>query len=322
MPSSPGPEIFLGDLVRVARRVAHDTGQVRRAAELLGLAGSVTAGPATVPTTGATAEAVGEGATAPDPAAIPSADSSAVAPDAWLDRPVRSVRTVIDAPAARPAEEFLAGMDVLPAPPLDEVDPPPPEPLFQPRWERALIAGALARPGAGGAVDLDEVVRRMAEQRPIASLPRRQRPSLRQGAHVLLDTGRAMLAFFDDRRRLAATLRRVVGTDRTTVSRFVGTPLRGAGTGAVEDWAPFTPTPGKPVVLLSDLGVAPSPDRAGVEEWLAFVARMGEVGCPVVAFAPYPAARVPAALTTAVNVVFWDGSTGPGHVAREARRRR
>jgi hypothetical protein len=321
MPLSQRPEIFLGDLVRVVGRVAHDAGEVHRAAVLLGLAGSIESGP-----TGPVAATIpgGPGAGAPQgaPGPGPVAEQASTPVAERSPRPLRSVRVIVDAPAARPAADFLAGRDVLPAPPLEESDPPAPAPLFRPRWERALVAAAISVAAPGGAVDLDEVVRRMARARPITRLPLRQRPSLRQGAHVLIDTGKAMLAFFDDRRLLAANLRRVVGTDRTTVARFVGTPARGAGSGAAADWAPFVPAPGRPVVLVSDLGVAPSPDRAGADEWLAFAAGMADAGCRVVAISPYPASRVPPALAAAVTGVVWDASTGPGQVARASRRHR
>jgi hypothetical protein len=196
----------------------------------------------------------------------------------------------------------------------------PPAPLFVPRWERAIVSAAVAVPEQSGPVDVREVVRRLARAEAITLLPRQRRPSLRAGAHVLVDVGRGMLPFTADRVQLLKALRRVVGADRTPMARFVGTPSRGCGGSRRDRWKPFEPAPGRPVVLATDLGIARTSDAASQDEWLVFLRRMQAAGCRVTAFIPYPPVRVPSPLARFVTIVFWDRATSPGQVARIARR--
>ena len=314
----PRPEVFLGDLVRAMRRLGLDEqDEVDRAAVFLQLAVVRGPGPAVLETpSGGRGAAVGETVVAEASAAEPAGAGAApalAAPEAVPSR--MRITSTGDSPAPH---AFLAGTLAL-GPPSEGRELPVPAPLFHPRWERALVSAAAASPERTGAVDVAKVVRRLARVEPVDVLPRRVRASLRLGAHVLIDVGNGMVPFVGDRHRLVETLRRVVGADRTPVLRFVGTPDT-AGRGPRDRWARFEPTPGRPVILISDLGAAPSPDRASTARWVAFANRMREAGCRVVAFSPYPARRVPA-LAGRMLVVFWDGQTFPGSVARRARER-
>ncbi len=260
MPGLP-PEIFLGDLVRVAGSPDPVvSGDVGRAARALGLATPHEL----AATTGAAVDArmteIGLGPGLPEPEGA-LAQQPALTGEAPATGYVPSRRTVHPAPIAPSAQLFLSGVDALASPPAD-ADPPPPPPLFVPRWERALISTAVATREATGTVDVPAVVRRLAAGEALTSVPRRSRPSLRSGAHVLLDVGVGMLPFTADRTALVASLRRFIGRDRTTVDRFVGTPLHGVGSGPRNRRRRFEPTPGRPVVLVSDLGVAGAPDAS------------------------------------------------------------
>ncbi len=317
MPGLP-PEIFLGDLVRVAGSPDPVvSGDVGRAARALGLATPHEL----AATTGAAVDArmteIGLGPGLPEPEGA-LAQQPALTGEAPATGYVPSRRTVHPAPIAPSAQLFLSGVDALASPPAD-ADPPPPPPLFVPRWERALISTAVATREATGTVDVPAVVRRLAAGEALTSVPRRSRPSLRSGAHVLLDVGVGMLPFTADRTALVASLRRFIGRDRTTVDRFVGTPLHGVGSGPRNRRRRFEPTPGRPVVLVSDLGVAGAPDAADPAEWLAFLSSMRERGCRTIAFMPYPASRLAPAVGQRLSPVFWDRSTSPGRVARQVR---
>lgn len=185
--------------------------------------------------------------------------------------------------------------------------------LFTPRWARGILTIALeTRRVDDGPIDVDEAVRQAASGRSITELPRLPWPTNRFGAQVLLDMGPGMLPFRGDQSQLQAFVSRLVGRDRTTVLRFAGCPSRGVGVGSRTSWRGYEPPRrGRPVVVVSDLGVAPtdSTDSAPVDEWLAFSADLRRAGCLLVAFVPYPTGRVPAELRRSIAVVPWDRST-------------
>jgi hypothetical protein len=200
--------------------------------------------------------------------------------------------------------------------------PPVLEPLFLPRWTRAILSGSLSREGKGG-LDLETLVKDVSQGRPILSLPRRTAPTLARGAQVLLDRGERMLPFTADQAWLAEQIRTVAGRETVEVLSFDGLPGRGAGPGSRRLWKPYpehgAPRHGATVAVLTDLGLgAPAVgSRSGdPEEWLALAERLARSGSPLVAFVPYGPALWPAELRRAMVLVHWDRRTSAGDVRR------
>ena len=320
------PENGLADLARAARRLGANEDERALIAAMLSLASPAThaglsrqpdqlgvgpaiGGPRITPIE---PETPGEGPTGADLAAR-SDERSALVPSVLRRRP---------APPSPPVEELVNGYDALPEPPAPDQVAEIPDQLFAARWARAIIAGAASVAEPFGETDVPEVVRRIALGRVVERLPRRSRPSLHRGAHVLVDAGEGMAPFRHDCQQLVPDVESVVGRERTIVRRFIGTPGRGAGTGFRSSWQPYEPQRGVPVLIVSDLGIAPVAGAASAAEWLELARGARAVGARLAAIVPYPAERVPRELRAVLHVVTWDRATTPSSVAREIGRRR
>ena len=76
--------------------------------------------------------------------------------------------------------------------------------------------------------------------------------------------GESMQPFALDQQILRDALLRVVGRDRVEVALFDGCPLRSFGLGPRDEWHEYEPpTPGTPVVVVTDLGIVRAVDTMG-----------------------------------------------------------
>ena len=195
---------------------------------------------------------------------------------------------------------------------------PPPRPLLTPRTSRGIVGAALSTHDDHGPVDIAAIVERLGRGEPFDELPRQRWPTLRHGAQVLLDGGAGMSPYAADAEALLAELRRHFGHERLSVARFTGCPTRAAGLGPRRRWGRWRPPrPGMPIALISDLGIARPPlsgDAAPAGEWLRFAAEASHARCPLVAFVPYRASRVPAPLRRAMAIVEWSERTSASRV--------
>jgi hypothetical protein len=298
----PAPEILLGDLARAAVRLEPGNARtVEAIASMLGLdhrrpTRAVSRAEhrderraASAGTTSAATEPTGE--RPPDLDALP------------LLRQIRRRR----APPSTPWSQ------AAPLPPVGErhlYGRLPYEPLFEPRWTRELLYAAIGTDVPSEELDVEAAVERVASGRPLEELPRRRRRSATFGVQLLVDGGVGMEPFRRDCVAAAAALRRVVGRTRVSTLHFEATLRGGVGAepfGARSAYAP--PESGTPVLLLSDLGMVPVPDRPPADEWIELAGRLARRGSALVAFVPYPADRWPVRLARAVALVQWDRVT-------------
>jgi hypothetical protein len=116
-----------------------------------------------------------------------------------------------------------------------------------------------------------------------------------------------MAPFEHDVEYLVARLTRVVGA-AVSVRLFENAPLI-AGTGPRRKWTAYEPpTPGTPVVVFTDLGIAyPTPNV--VDDWLVFSRLLRRAACPLVALVPWPKQRHPRRLSAEFPTIVWDRST-------------
>lgn len=188
------------------------------------------------------------------------------------------------------------------------------EPLFAPETIRALLSTALATPNGEGDIDLELIIERITHQRPITTLPRMRFSTMRLGIQLLIDRGEGMLPFSADQELLCEAIHEVVGRDRVETLYFDDCPLdkmyEHDRYGKVFAYAP--PTPGTPVVMLTDLGLACRHSmRCGAPEaeWLKFAKLVSGAECPLLALTPYGPARTPSRLRDAMYVLLWDRVT-------------
>ena len=192
-------------------------------------------------------------------------------------------------------------------------------PLFAPGTTRALLSTALATPNGEGDIDLEVIIERITRQRPITTLPRMRLSTMRLGIQLLIDRGEGMLPFSADQELLYEAIHEVVGWDRVETLYFDDSPLHkmyeGDRYGKTLGYAP--PTPGTPVVVLTDLGLAGRRSTrfgATETEWLKFAKLVRGAECPLLALTPYGPVRTPRRLRDAMYVLLWDRVTNVSRV--------
>jgi hypothetical protein len=200
-------------------------------------------------------------------------------------------------------------------------------PLLPSKRARAILTGFLAMPGEGE-VDVDALTERVAKGHPLFTIPRRLRPTLGRGVHLLVDRSDAMMPFLGDIAMLSKDLACVAGLGQR-VESFAASPLRGCGIGSRRRWSPFgeanPPLPGSRVICITDLGLggaAVGQQAADPEEWIAFAATVRRLGCSPGAIVPYEPERWPKSVRRAMDLLFWDPATRASDALRDLLKRR
>ena len=210
-----------------------------------------------------------------------------------------------------PLPVWLAAVAPLPRP--VKAATLPPEPLLDPRQERALHGGLAASLLPEGDIDIDRLATVMAGGHWPRELPRRLQWSTRHGLQVLVDEGPGMAPFRQDVARTLARLSALLPDDRVTRLSFVGSPARGCrlrGRRGLRPWR--APEAGSSVLVLSDLAIAQAEPFSACgtdDEWLRFAAQARAAGVQLRTLVPYPASRWPAALAVPLHPVVWDRRT-------------
>jgi hypothetical protein len=342
---SRGP-VHAGDVLRAAGALGvSDPREVRALVRAMGLPGPAP-DQAGTPDPGA-----GSGPPRTDPLPLAGPRRPAGPPAAPLPRPARAADTA-------PGRERAASDGVLPAwcgsllsfpapdapPRAEPASPPPdtplfrpartavevaPEPPWNPRTEQAILLAVAATEAAGREVDRRRLIE-LALRRPAGPLtgarlrvPYRSRPTTRAGLHVLLDRGPSMRPFRHDHQWLARLARRVVPPDQLRVWDFrlrQGVSADGGRTWRATD---ACLPPGKPVLLVSDLGHLRPPGggrhQASPAEWLAFLRRLRRAGHTVTCLTPFGPQSYPPAVRQAVPLVPLDRRTSVWSARAEVR---
>jgi hypothetical protein len=220
-------------------------------------------------------------------------------------------------PAGAPPWE--ASTRVMEAPPKSRAEPPESAPILATRVRRAILAGAASTLAPEGAPDVRAILRTIGHGHPLLHLPRRQRPTLRRGAQLLIDEWLGMAPFAADARGVAVHLRRLISSDRLRVLRFLGSPLGRMRwpEGKPRPWSP--PPRGTPVLVLSDFGLGGpllDPARADLRQWLSFARMARDAGCPLVGLIPCEPARWPRELASRITLLHWSERLTAGLVRR------
>ncbi|HEX8869192.1 MAG TPA: hypothetical protein VF821_26265 [Lentzea sp.] len=304
-------QVWLGDLLRAIAAGA----EPRRAALALGL----------VPESAGVAE--------PEPVAVDDSPSAATPvagvaprePAGNVDAPASASREVPMLPELR--REPAGTTDWAPGPSLalpGADQSPEPTPLLTPRTTAAVLHALLATLTDDGPPDVEAIRDLWARGKPIRTLPRHPRPSLRFGVQVLVDVGEAMELFARDQHDLVSRIRSVAGVETTSVAYFADVPTRGCGPRGRRTWSSYAPpSRGSRVLLLSDFGVggpAFHDRRSTPAEWRAFITSVRRAGCTPVGLVPYPPSRWPAWLSAAMPVLLWDRATTAGRASTAVRR--
>jgi hypothetical protein len=275
-------------------------------------------------------------------------------------RPVRVTRTP-ETPVVQTPSDAEAIPLVLESPRTQTVAPPqvsdahprviaqeslaplPHEPLFFPRWTRAILSNALATTSPDGPIDVARVIEHVTRREPLRALPRLPEPTLRRGVQLLMDQGEAMNPYKRDQQELFKRMTQVVGRDKVQALTFRGFPLPQMDGAAQNGWGTFPitldssvgdllfdangmrrgeyypPPSGTVVALFTDLGIGQpvlSYENASPQLWNDFARQVHRAGCPLVVFVPYALSRIPLELTGLFRVVPWDRKTTANQIRR------
>lgn len=209
-------------------------------------------------------------------------------------------------------ETWIPEVEPLPRQEDGPIVTPPLIPLFMPQWTRGILSAAFSTLADEGQLDIERVTELLARGENVERLPTLPALTLGRGVQLLLDKSQAMMPFIRDQAWVLREIRNVVGTNKVEVLRFIGSPLRGAGSG-LRPWPAYQPPlPGVQVVLLSDLGIRQpmlAADWADEEEWADFARVVRHAQCPLMALVPYKSARWPRAVSRLMTIVPWDRVT-------------
>ncbi len=210
--------------------------------------------------------------------------------------------------------EWLTITPLIPVPDIasDPFSEPLP-PLFAPNWNRALISRATARLSPSEELDLDSVFNQIVCAEPITSVPHLSFLSHLQGVQLLVDTGEAMEPFRGDVRKLIYDIYGTVGRDRIELLQFQGCPLWGVTTHPLSEYQTYyPPAAGKPVLILSDLGIGGhqvSTTRADIATWCEFASLLSRATTSATVILPHSEDRWPSEIPSNIQLVTWDRTT-------------
>jgi hypothetical protein len=323
MKRSGRSEAWLGDLLTICSELHPGASEVELIAQMLRL--DTTAASRTT--------AAGESEPPPPPSQLlPPEPPPAIPGDTPLGQP-RHDAAGGSAPLSRKARLAPAAADTGPLePPSWSNKTPPmlppltsptkasePAPILAARVRRAILAAAASTLAQEGVPDLRAILRTIGHGRPITHLPRRQRPTLRRGAQLLIDKWLGMAPFAADASGIALYLGSLISSDRLRVLSFVGSPL-GPMRWPDKKQRPWSPPPrGTPVFILSDFGLGGPPLDASHTDlwtWVRFAKKVRAAGCPVVGLIPCEPARWPRELASCVTLLHWSERLTAGAVRR------
>ena len=323
--------VFLGDLIRALTTLGHDQPALRRLiARQLGLHGMTLPTTTSMPGVYSHDHApVSAPAGEREPRSQAPAEPRKPPPGLLPSFPPSGARLAIDidvqpSEAEPHAPSWIRQVELPPR--RQQQYRPAPAPIIPSIQTRGVIAAAVSIRREEGPVDVERVIEHLTSIRPLVRLPRMPVPTLRSGCQLLLDRAESMAPFADDVAGLADAVESIVGREQTEILDFIGCPTRGVRPAMAERperWR--RPPTGKPLIILSDLGIGGpmlSTDRAALDEWEAFAEAAEAARCPAVVLVPFHPARWPRRLADRLLLVHWDRSTtagtlrrgiGPGH---------
>jgi hypothetical protein len=302
--------ISRGDMLRLFAYVGDDEQERQRAAALLGFVwhSAVTASPLPPRPMAPPSATIQPATTPPSRVSEPESDWDHLPNEIWLSelkKPFPSGSRSQWYAQTQPLE-FDTAPDRLPRLVA--------EPLLAPMSQRVMLLAMLATFVSGHNVDLRRLIDRIAVRTPLRKIPHLRKRSVRRGVQLLLDVGERMQPFFDDQIQLIEYLTPLMPEGRIQVVRCHGAPPARPFAG---EYLP--PSPGTPILLVSDLGRgggALSPFGARADVWIDFARHMEALGCHVLVLAPVSQDKIGPKLREFLHIVTWDRTLTEGQFRR------
>ncbi|WP_205215850.1 formylglycine-generating enzyme family protein [Azospirillum brasilense] len=189
----------------------------------------------------------------------------------------------------------------------------PPWPSLCPR-NRLLprLRAGMTERIAGRAIDLDAVVRRIANAQLPDPLPRRRQRRWGASIQVIDDRSRHLTPFWQDQDEVCQWLSRLFPVGTFSRARWLPgseEPIRYTAHGIDTSYQP--PPAGSLVLVLGDLGCLDRRGPRAIRRWLDFGRRLRAAGCVPVALTPCAPDRWPAGLRAVWRLVPWEHGAPP-----------
>ncbi|MEF8731813.1 MAG: hypothetical protein V5B40_07850 [Candidatus Accumulibacter meliphilus] len=243
-----------------------------------------------------------------------------------IDLPAQTLKSTLNAVAAPPAIDTAEAPSWLTGD-YQRLDPapgvsPPRRTLIPAETARGVFTAALATLRRGDRLDVDQLVRRVVEGRLPPRLPRQHSATLARGCQLLLDFSDSMLPWWEDLRELARQLVGVLGEDRVAVFDFDSTPEKAGrwlpGKDAEQDWQPWQPEPGRPILAATDFGIQGLPPRSRPDAgWPKLIKDCRAPGCPLIVLVPWSPEYWPTTLGPDAELVHWHPRTSAAMLSRQ-----
>jgi len=103
-------------------------------------------------------------------------------------------------------------------------------PLFEPKWQRAIVTQLASISLPVGELDIPQVIQLIARGRPLTEVPRRPVATVAKGLRLLIDQGESMEPYRLDVAELVRSFRRTIGAARVSAHGYRGLPEWGCPT--------------------------------------------------------------------------------------------
>ncbi len=195
----------------------------------------------------------------------------------------------------------------------------PRQPLFSTNKARGILLPVVSRVLPSAKPDVSRIIQHVIKQKPLRKIPRLDQRNTRNGCQLLLDFSDSLIPLWPDMRELKSQFHRLLDDDSCPVFTFKRDPVNAfrRQDGKTQGWSPV---PGKPVVVASDLGqlAGDSGDIKLAEAgWLRFAEFCHANDVPVIAVVPAnPFRQDLRFLSQRIKIVPWNPLTTATAVTR------
>ncbi len=200
------------------------------------------------------------------------------------------------------------------SPPLqdEEVEIPPRARLFSNRKVRPILSEAIAQPTTGRDLDIPRLIDLSVHKKPLRTIPRTPRKTVRNGCQLLLDFSEPLMPWWTDMRELMEQFNQLLGDQLCRVYEFEGDPATATHWSENSGDTIWRPITNIPVVVATDLGVTRAPTfdlRPTAETWRQMAERCRRHQAPLIALVPVHPDRWHKGLPQWMRLIHWNPAT-------------
>ncbi|NOZ53887.1 MAG: hypothetical protein GXP08_12265, partial [Gammaproteobacteria bacterium] len=161
-------------------------------------------------------------------------------------------------------------------------------PLIPDSTSRGILSAALATQREGDAVDIHGLIDRIVAGHIPSRLPRLPAGTLERGCQLLLHYSDDSVPYWEDMNALVQQVQQVIGVMRTDLYEFTDKPLDARRWSPADNYCPWQPKKGLPIVVATDLGMGGGSSTAQIKNsWRPFIQRCEVAVSPLILLIPW-----------------------------------